>query len=171
MVFLNLFYQHFRVYICYCNNCYIYENSFNYNRLEGISLYKSNEISIFNNTYYKNMYGMWIHFSRTIKINNCSFYSNYDACKSRDSQCFLSNCQFYDHEVAYHSDNFYTTLQDTINNSLFKGNYIGIELYEANGIIEYNEFNNNIFGCYIVNSTYELNFNLFVDNTEDLNIE
>jgi len=156
--------------VSYCNNCCIYDNIFNYNRLEGIYLYDSNEISIYNNTYYKNMYGVKTINSKSIKIENSSYDGNYKACYSRDSLCSVYNCMFFNQEIGYHLNNFYTSLQVIINHSLFYGNHIGVELYNANSKINYCEFYYNTYGFYIYNSTYEMNFNSFANNTEDVHV-
>lgn len=155
----------------FCNNCSIYENTFRYNRLNGINLYKNNDITLHNNTFYKNMYGIGVWHSNNTVIKDCFFESNLRGCYSGGSECSVFNCEFYNNQLGYHANNFQLILPDIINSSIFDGNYIGIELYGANGKIEYNEFYNNDYGCYIVDSDYELFSNIFANNTEDIHIE
>jgi parallel beta-helix repeat protein len=157
--------------IDFCNNCSIYENNFCHNRLRGISLYKTNDITLCNNTFYKNMYGIGIWHSNNTMIKNCFFESNNRGCYSGGSDCSVFNCEFYNNNLGYHANNFQIILEDIINSSIFDGNFIGIELYGANGNIKYNEFYNNDYGCYIVDSDYELFSNIFANNIEDIVIE
>ncbi len=152
----------------FCKNCSIIENIFNYNRLEGIHLYRCNNVTIQNNAFYRNMRALEIWDSNKTMIKDCELEINYLGCYSSDSECLVNNCLFYNNEIGYHTTNFYTTLQDLITNNIFDQNLIGIETKDAACRIEFNDFYNNHYGCYIIGAGTSLLSNTFVNNTENI---